>query len=149
MKKICFLLCLLFLLFSLSACARIDEADAKALVDELMEYIEQGDYDSAAALFCAKEADGKSFSEFLDEIEIETGLEFQSNIEIIEYSKYHSAPSSYWGVTCADFEMKAIVDGVEMMMYVGVLENEDAIECYQLVIYAENNHYQFLCDCVD
>ena len=35
-------------------------------------------------------------------------------------------------------------------MYVGVLENEDAIECFQLVvIYAENNVYQFLCDYID
>ena len=33
------------------------------------------------------------------------------NIEILEYSEYHSAPNSYFGVVCADFHIKAIVDG--------------------------------------
>ena len=133
----------------LSSCAKIEEAKAQEVVNQLFEYIEKGDYDSASALFCSNEDDGKTFSEFLDEVEIETGLDFQSNIEILEYSEYHSAPDSYFGVVCADFKVKAIVDGVEIMMYVGVLENEESIECYTLVIYTENNDYQFLCDYIN
>ena len=148
MKKL-MIVVLILSLFMLSSCAKIEEAKAQEVVNQLFEYIEKGDYDSASALFCAKEDGGKSFSEFLDEVEIETGLDFQSNIEILEYSEYHSAPNSYFGVVCADFHIKAIVDGEEITMYVGVLENEDAIECCQLVIYAENNDYQFLCDYID
>ena len=148
MKKI-ILFVLILSLFMLSSCAKIEEAKAQEVVNQLFEYIEKGDYVSASALFCSNEDDGKTFSEFLDEIEIETGLDFQSNIEILEYSEYHSAPNSYFGVVCADFHIKAIVDGEEITMYVRVLENEDAIECCQLVIYAENNDYQFLCDYVD
>ena len=148
MKKI-ILFVLILSLFMLSSCAKIEEPKAQEVVNQLFEYIEKGDYDSASALFCSNEDDGKTFSEFLDEVEIETGLDFQSNIEILEYSEYHSEPNSYFGVVCADFHIKAIVDGEEITMYVGVLENEDAIECCQLVIYAENNDYQFLCDYVD
>ena len=140
---------LILSLFMLSSCAKIEEAKAQGVANQLFEHIENGDYTSASALFCANEDDGKSFSEFLDEAEIETGLDFQSDIEILEYSEYHSAPDSYFGVVCADFKVKAIVDGVEIMMFVGILENEDAIECCQLVIYAENNDYQFLCDYID
>ena len=140
---------LILSLFMLSSCAKIEEAKAQEVVNQLFEYIEKGDYDSASALFCANEDDGKSFSEFLDEVEIETILDFQSDIEILEYSEYHSAPDSYFGVVCADFKVKAIVDGVEIMMFVGVLENEESIECYTLVIYTENNDYQFLCDYIN
>ena len=140
---------LILSLFMLSSCAKIEEPKAQEVANQLFEYIEKGDYSSAFALFCAKEDGGKSFPEFLDEIEVETGLDFQSNIEILEYSEYHSASNSYFGVVCADFNVKAIVDGEEMMMCVGVLENEDSIECYQLVIYGENNDYQFLCDYID
>ena len=140
---------LILSLFMLSSCAKIEEAKAQEIVNQLFEHIENGDYTSASALFCANEDDGKSFSEFLDEVEIETGLDFQSDIEILEYSEYHSAPDSYFGVVCADFKVKAIVDGVEIMMFVGVLENEESIECYTLVIYTENNDYQFLCDYIN
>ena len=140
---------LILSLFMLSSCAKIEEAKAQEVVNQLFEYIEKGDYDSASALFCSNEDDGKTFSEFLDEVEIETRLDFQSDIEILEYSEYHSAPDSYFGVVCADFKVKAIVDGVEIMMFVGVLENEESIECYTLVIYTENNDYQFLCDYID
>ena len=148
MKKLMFM-ALILVLFTLSSCAKIEETKAQEVADQLFEYIEKGDYDSASALFCANEDDGKSFSEFLDEVEIETGLDFQSDIEILEYSEYHSAPDSYFGVVCADFKVKAIVDGVEIMMFVGVLENEESIECYTLVIYTENNDYQFLCDYIN
>lgn len=148
MKKI-ILFVLLLALFMLSSCAKIEEAKAQEVVNQLFEYVEKGDYASASALFCAKEDGGKSFSEFLDEIEIETGLDLQSNIEILEYSEYRSAPDSYFGVTCADFNVEAIVDGKEMMINVGVLENEDSIECYLLVIHFENRDYQFLCDYID
>ena len=140
---------LILSLFMLSSCAKIEEAKAQEVANQLFEYIEKGDYDSASALFCSNEDDGKTFSEFLDEVEIETGLDFQSNIEILEYSEYHSAPNSYFGVVCADFKVKAIVDGVEIMMFVGVLENEESIECYTLVIYTENNDYRFLCDYIN
>jgi len=148
MKKLMFM-ALILVLFTLSSCAKIEEAKAQEVVNQLFEYIEKGDYDSASALFCANEDDGKSFSEFLDEVEIETGLDFQSDIEILEYSEYHSAQSSYFGVARADFTVKAVVDGVEIMMFVGVLENEESIECYTLVIYTENNDYKFLCDYID
>ena len=148
MKKI-ILFVLLLALFMLSSCAKIEEAKAQEVANQLFEYIEKGDYSSASALFCANEDDGKSFSEYLDEVEIGTGLDFQSNIEILEYSEYHSAPNSYFGVVCVDFNVKAIVDGEKMMMYIGVLKNEKSIECYQLVIYTENNDYQFLCDYID
>ena len=140
------LIVLILAMFMLSSCSKIEETKAQTVANQLFEHIENGDYTSASALFCANEDDGKSFSEFLDEVEIETGLDFQSDIEILEYSEYHSAPDSYFGVVCADFKVKAIVDGVEIMMFVGVLENEESIECYTLVIYTENNDYQFLCD---
>ena len=140
---------LIFALLVLSSCSKIEEANARGVANQLFEYIEKGDYTSASVLFCANEDDGKSFSEFLDEIEIEARLDFQSNIEILEYSEYYSSPNSYFGVVCANLNIKAIVDGKEMTMCVGVLESEDAIECYQLVIYTENNEYQFLCDYID
>ena len=148
MKKLMFI-SLIFAILILSSCAKVEEAKAQGVANQLFEHIENGDYTSASALFCANEDDGKSFSEFLDEVEIETGLDFQSDIEILEYSEYHSAPDSYFGVVCADFKVKAIVDGVEIMMFVGVLENEESIECYTLVIYTENNDYQFLCDYIN
>ena len=141
---------LILSLFMLSSCAKIEEAKAQEVVNQLFEYIEKGDYVSASALFCSNEDDGKTFSEFLDEVEIETGLDFQSNIEILEYSEYHSGPNSYFGVVSADFNVKAIVDGKEMTMHVGVLENENEIECFQLVIYTDDNEYkEFLCHYID
>ncbi len=145
MKKIMFI-ALILVLFMFSSCAKIEEAKAQEIANQLFEHIENDDYISASALFCSNEDDGKTFSEFLDEVEIATGLDFQSNIEILEYSEYHSAPNSYFGVVCANFKVKVIVGGEEMMMRVGVLENEDSIECCKLVIYTENNYYQFLCD---
>ena len=148
MKKLMFISLILAILI-LSSCGKVEEAKAQEVANQLFEHIENGDYTSASALFCENEDDGKSFSEFLDEVEIETGLDFQSDIEILEYSEYHSAPDSYFGVVCADFKVKAIVDGVEIMMFVGVLENEESIECYTLVIYTENNDYQFLCDYIN
>jgi hypothetical protein len=148
MKKLMFI-ALILALFMLSSCAKIEEAKAQEVVNQLFEYIEKGDYDSASALFCSNEDDGKSFSEFLDEIEIETGLDFQSNIEILDYSEYHSAPNSYFGVVCADFKVKAIVGGEEIVINVGVLENEDSIDCFLFVIHIKNNDYQFLCHYID
>ena len=148
MKKL-ILIFLTFALIMLSSCAKIEEYKAQEVANQLFEYIEKGDYDSASALFCSNEDDGKTFSEFLDEVEIETGLDFQSSIEILEFSEYHSAQNSYYGVACADFNVKAIVDGKEITMSVGVLEYEDSIECYMLVIYNENNEYQFLCDYIE
>ncbi len=143
------LLILILALSVLSSCAKIEEADAYKVVNQLFEYIEKGDYASASALFCANEDGGKTFSEFLDEVETEAELDLQSNIEILEYLEYYSAPNSYFGVVCADINLKAIIDGEEMMMNVGVLENEDSIECYQLIIYTTNNYYEFLCDYID
>ena len=148
MKKI-MIFVLILALFMLSSCAKIEEPKAYEVANRLLEYIEKGEYNSASALFCANEDDGKSFSEFLDEVETKTGLDFQSNIEILEYSEYHSAPNSYFGVVCADFSLKAIVDGEEIVIDVGVLENEDSIDCYLFMIYTENNDYQFLCDYID
>ena len=148
MKKM-ILLALILALFMLSSCAEIEETSAQEVANQLFEYIENGDYTSASALFCANEDEGKSFSEFLDEAETETGLDFQSNIEILEYSEYHSEPNSYFGVVCADFNVKVIIDGKEMTVSVGVLENEDSIECYQFVIHTENKDHQFLCDYID
>ena len=133
MKKTMLIILILSLLV-LSSCAKIKEADAHGVVNQLFEYIEKGDYASASELFCANEDSGKTFSEFLDEVETEAELDFQSNIEILEYLEYHSAPNSYFGVVCADINVKVIVDGEEMIMSVGVLENEDSVECYQLVI---------------
>ena len=148
MKKI-ILIFLTFALIMLSSCAKIEEDKAQEVANRLFEYVENGDYASATSLFCAKEDDGKSFSEFLDEVESKTGIDFQSSIEILEFSEYHSAQNSYYGVVCADFNVKAIVDWREITMSVGVLENEDSIECYMLVIYNENNEYQFLCDYIE
>ncbi len=134
----------------ISLFSKIEKDDAMAVADQLFEYIEKGDYASASELFCANEDDDKSFSEFLDEVEIETGLDFQSNVEILEYSEYHSGPNSYFGVVSADFNVKAIVDGKEMTIHVGVLENEEKIECYQLVIYTDDNEYkEFSCHYID
>ena len=149
MKKLCILLCLTLVFFSFAACSKIEETDAKRVANQLFEHIEAGNYTSASALFCANEDEGKSFSEFLDEVEIETGLDFQSKIEILEYSDYHSAQNNYFGVICAELHVKAIVDGEEILMCVGVLENENSIECYQFVIYTETNDYQYLCDYID
>ena len=148
MKKVMVML-FIFALLAFSSCSKIEEVNAREVANQLFEYIEKGDYASASALFCANEDDGKSFPEFLNEVEIETGLDLQSNIEIFEYSEYHSSPSSYLGVVCAELNVKATVDGKEITMFVGVLENEDVIECYQLVIYTENSEYQFLCDYID
>ena len=148
MKKLLAIVLILAVLV-FSSCSKIEEADTKEVVDQLFEYIEKGDYTSASALFCADEDNGKSFSEFLDEVETETGLDFQSDIEILEYSEYHSAPDSYFGVVCATLNIRATVDGKEMTMRIDVLENKDAIECFHLVIYTENNTYEFLCHDID
>lgn len=143
------LIILILALIMLTSCSEIEEADAHEVVSQLFEYVEKGDYASASDLFCANEDGGKTFPEFLDEVEAETELDFQSNIEILEYLEYYSAPSSYFGVVCADIDLKVMVDGEEMMMNVGVLENEDSIECFQLTIYTANNDYDFLCDYID
>lgn len=148
MRKSMFI-ALFLVLFMLSSCAKIEVAKAQEVVNQLFEHVENGDYSSASALFCANEDGGKTFSEFLDEVEAETGLDFQSNIEIIGYSEYHSAPDSYFGVVCADFNVKAIVGEEEVMMRVGILEHDNSIECFQLTICTENNDYQFLCDYID
>ena len=149
MKKISSLLCILLILLSFSACSRIEETDAKEVANTLIEYIEQGDYDSATNLFCANEDDGKSFSDFLNEVETETGFDFQSNIKILGYSEYNSALNTYFGAVRADFNINVIIDGEEMMVQVGVLENEGALECYWFVICAPNSDYEFLCDYID
>ena len=148
MKKL-LTIALILVLLVLSSCSKIEEENAREIINQLFEYVETGDYACASDLFCADEDDGKTFPEFLDEVEKETGLDFQSNIEILEYSEYHSAPDSYFGVVCANLNIKVIVDGKEMAMYIAVLENEGAIECYQLVIHAENCDYQFLCHYID
>lgn len=142
-------ICAFLLVFSLCACSKIEEVDAKEVANQLFEYIEQGDYLSASALFCADEGDEKTLSEFLDETESEIGIDFQAGIQIEEYLDYHSAPDSYFGVTSGSFDIKAAIDGKEFVLYVGVLENEDAIECYQLIIYDEDKYYQFLCSHID
>ena len=97
MKKLCFILCLLLILLSFSSCSKVEEADAKEVVENLIEHIEQGDYDSASAIFCDAEVEGKTFPELLDEIEESTGLDFQQGIEIVECTYYNSKYSGMYG----------------------------------------------------
>ena len=63
MKKLMFI-SLIFAILILSSCAKVEEAKAQGVANQLFEHIENGDYTSASALFCANEDDGKSFSEF-------------------------------------------------------------------------------------
>ena len=60
MKKLMFI-SLIFAILILSSCAKIEEAKAQGVANQLFELIENGDYTSASALFCANEDDGKSF----------------------------------------------------------------------------------------
>ena len=55
---------LILSLFMLPSCAKIEEAKAQEVVNQLFEYIEKGDYDSASALFCSNEDDEKLFLNF-------------------------------------------------------------------------------------
>ncbi|MBO5869888.1 MAG: hypothetical protein J6Q89_03970 [Clostridia bacterium] len=152
MKRICYVLYFLMIVLSFTACGKVDETAAKALVDELVEYIEQGEYDSAADLFCYKyERDSrKTLPKYLDEIERKTGLDFQSGIEITECVVDTNQPSSYYGLNCIDFDIKAVIGGKDVLLYIEIFDNYERLEVCCFVVYDDisdqSNYYQFLPD---
>ena len=107
-------------LLTFSSCSKVEETDAKDVAETLIAYIEQGDYDSAANLFCDDEDEnGKTFPELLKEIEETSGLDFQSGIEIIEYTDFDSKYSGTYGtIPCAFLDFKTTIE--DQIVIIGI-----------------------------
>ena len=148
MKK-CFILLivLLLLLLTFASCAKVEESKAKEVAEDLIEYIEQGDYASASDLFCEdKDETGKTFPELLNEIEKATGLSFQSKVEIVEYTDFTSKYSGIYGtIPCAFLDFIATIDGQRVNIAVDMMEKEDKLECFFFNLEYNNELYQFVC----
>ena len=150
MKKIVLAMCLMTSAFLLSSCYSIPESDAKVLADQLVAYIEQGEYDSASAFFCSDNDNGKSFSEFLDETEEKTTLDLQSGMAIKQYVDYSATHSdSYFGKPCAELEMEGVVDGQPVGLEVGLVETAGECKCFSFIVEYNGESYQYLCHCID
>lgn len=147
MQKFCFILCLLLILSTFPSCSKVEEADAKQVAEALMEYIEQGDYDSASKLFCDdKDQEGKTFSELLNEFEETTGLDFQSGIEIIEFTNYYSKYSGIYGtLPCAFLDIKANIGDEIVIIDINMMKKEEKIECFFFNLEYKNELYQYVC----
>lgn len=148
MKKYAYMLCVLLIVLSLSGCSRVEEADAKNVAENLIDHIEQGDYDSAVNLFCDnKDKEGKSFPEFLNEFEETTGLDFQAGIEIVEFTYYESKYSGMYGtIPCAFLDVQATVDGQTVIMDIDMMKKEDRIECFFFNLKYKEELFQYVCD---
>ena len=148
MRKISYLLCVLFILLSLSACSKVEKVDGKEVAETLIEYIELGDYDSAANMFCDdKDIEGKTFPDLLNEFEKTTGLDFQSGIEIVECTNYISKYSGMYGtIPCAFLEFQVTIDEQTVIIDIDMMKTEDKIECFFFNLEYKNELYQYVCD---
>ena len=146
MKKI-FVIVAIFMIFTLSACSKVEEAEGKEVAEILIEYIEQGDYDSAANMFCEdKDEEGKSFSDLLNEFEETTGLDFQSGIEIVECTDYLSKYSGKYGtIPCAFLDFQATIDGQRVIIDIDMIKKENKIECFFFNLEYKNQLFQYVC----
>ena len=147
MKKICFALCFLLMAFCLTSCGKVDEDDAKALADELLSYVEQGKYETASELFHRKYDGDKTFSRYLEEVEREFGLDFQSGIEISECQVDTNGPSSYYGLNCIDFDITAVISGKDVFIIIDILEDDEGLKVFGFCVSdgmtQESTYYQF------
>ena len=148
MKKFFTMFCVSLMLLSFSACSKVEELDAENVAENLIEHIEQGDYDSAANLFCDnKDNEGKSFPELLNEFEETTGLDFQSGIEIVEYTNYESKYSGMYGtIPCAFLDIETIIDGKTVIIDIDMMKKENKIECFFFNLEYKDKLFQYVCD---
>ena len=147
MKKICFVLGFLAIVLSLVSCGKVDETNARKVVDEFFGYIEQGEYDAASEIFSAKYDYDKNFSQYMDEVERSIGIDFQSGIEILECTVNTNGPNSYYGLNCIDFDIQAVIGDRDVLLSIDILDNEGSLQICSFVVYEDalynSNYYQF------
>ena len=148
MKKLLIILCALLMLLSFSSCSEVERSDAEQVANNLIKYIEQGDYDSASDMFCEDaDVDGITLSELLNQFESATGLDLQSGIEIVEFTAYESKYSgSYGTVPCGFIDFQTTIDGEAVNIDVDMLKEDDEIKCYFFNLEYKDELYQYFCD---
>lgn len=147
MKKFVLMLSFFIILLSLASCSPINETDAQETVDTLIEYIEQGNYDSASAMVCGTDTEGMTFSEFLYGIEEATGLDFQAGIEIGKCISFESKRSGIYGtmfIACLDYQIT--IDGKSAVIYIDMKDNNGKLEVYFFNLDYEDEMYQYYCE---
>lgn len=147
MKKIFFLIFVFLIALTLSSCSKINKNDAKNFVEDLIDYIEQGEYDFAAELFCNNiDNEGNTFPEFLDDAEKTMEIDFQSEITIVECIDYVSKYSGTYGTElCAFLDYNITIDGESANLSINLIDNNDVLQCFFFSLEYNDEIYQYYC----
>ena len=147
MKKIFFLIFVFLIALTLSSCSKINKNDAKNFAEDLIDYIEQGEYDFAAELFCNNiDNEGNTFPEFLDNAEKTMEIDFQSEITIVECIDYVSKYSGTHGTElCAFLDYNITIDGESANLYINLIDNNDVLQCFFFSLEYNDETYQYYC----
>ncbi|MBQ7827914.1 MAG: hypothetical protein IJ386_06570 [Clostridia bacterium] len=122
MKKLLATVCFIALICSLSSCSYIKEEDAKVFVHEYLALLEEENYEEIELMSDFYEDDIVSGFE---ELEKQTNLDFQSGIEIVEYTGFKSRHSdSYYGVPLCSLTMKVSIGGTAALMEIQVIDED-------------------------
>ena len=125
MKKLITIFCLVALVLSLFSCARpepLKEEDVKPFLEEYLKNLEEENYEAL-----------KETSDFYEEylklgflrLEDETGLDFQSGIEIVEYKEFDGyIIESYYGIPLCSFLLQANIGGKSAELEIQIVCDE-------------------------
>ena len=132
---------------TLSSCSKINKNDAINFTEDLIGYIEQGEYDFAAELFCNNiDNEGNTFSEFLDDAEKKMEIDFQSEITIVECIDYVSKYSGTYGTElCAFLDYNITIDGESANLSINLIDNNDVLQCFFFSLEYNDEIYQYYC----
>ncbi len=132
MKKILAVAFIFAFVVSLSSCNYIKEEDVKPFVEEYLALLEDGNYDEIKQKSDFYEDD---IVAGFEQLEIETNLDFQAGIEIVEYADFESRHSdSYYGAPICELTMKVEIGGVEALMELNVIDKDGSYNVCDIYI---------------
>ena len=136
MKKYLSFVLILVLALSLTACAdSIPEDDAKTLVRDFLEMVEEGDYTSAEVFLHPDHPAG--MQAYFEGIEQAQNVDF-SGLEIEEYTDFHASDYDIRVGGASDrLTVKLSLSGQTVVMKIKVVNNADGYGIYDLDIVSD------------
>ena len=132
MKKIIIAFCILSVVVSLASCSYIDEAEARLFVEEYLVNLETEKFDILNQKTDFIEED--IVAEFKD-LEDQTKLDFQTRIDIIEYTDFKTLHSDeLYGVPSCNIAMKVNINGVDVLMEFLIIDRDGAFNVVYIYI---------------
>jgi hypothetical protein len=98
------------------------EEDVKPFVEDYLALLENGNYEEIEPISYFYE---NNIIKGFEELENESGLDFQAGIDIVEYTDFKSKHShSYYGMPFCELTMKVNVSGTDALMEICVVDND-------------------------